>query len=118
MSTDGIELTQYQSKNVSEEELSNLEQLLAENPDDIQILDWVAFANYCSGNLDRAIELYRRCVDREPQTASFYYFLGNALYKRGAAEDAIAAWQMAISQDRAGTFRRKAQERLDKIRAK
>jgi len=116
MSADRIELTQYQSKNVSEEELKNLESLLSENPDDIQIIDWVAFANYCSGNLARAVELYRRCIDREPQTASFYYFLGNALYRQGAEPDAVAAWEMAISQDRTGMFRKKAQERLDKVR--
>src|ERR1043166_8331550 len=107
MSADRIELTQYQQKNVSEEELKNLEALLLENPDDLQIIDWVAFANYCSGNLERAVELSRRCIDREPQTASYYCFLGNALYRQGAEPDAIAAWEMAFSQDRSGMFRKK-----------
>ena len=117
MSGDRIELTQYQSKNVSEEDLKNLEGLLVDNPDDLQIIDWVAFANYTFGNLARAIELYRRCIDREPQTASYYYYLGNALYRQGGEADAVKAWEMAISQDRGGMYRKKAQERLDKLKA-
>ena len=118
MGSDPLELTAYHNRNVSQEELKGLEELLVESPDDLQILDWVAFAHYCSGSLERSIELYRRCIDREPQTASYYYFLGNALYKLGSSDDAVAAWQMAIDQDRAGMFRKKAQERLDKILAK
>lgn len=118
MTSDPLELTSYQSRNVSQEELKNLEELLSDNPEDLQIIDWVAFAHYCSGSLDRAVELYRRCIDREPQTASYYYFLGNALYKLGVAGEAEAAWQMAIDQDRSGMFRKKAQERLDKVRGK
>lgn len=113
-----VELTAYRSRNVSEEELKSLEDLLAENPEDLQIIDWVAFAHYCSGSLDRAVELYRKCVDREPQTASYYYFLGNALYRLNAVDDAIANWKMAVDQDRSGMFRKKAQERLDKALAK
>ena len=116
--SDQLELTAYRSRNVSEEELQDLETLLADTPDDLQIMDWVAFAHYCSGSLERAVELYRRCIDREPQTASYYYFLGNALYRLNAVPDAVAAWKMAIDQDRAGMFRKKAQERLDKVLAK
>lgn len=118
MTSDPIEFTAYRSRNVSEEELANLEQLLTESPDDLQIIDWVAFAHYCSGSLDRSVELYRQCIDREPQTASYYYFLGNALYKLEKVDDAVAAWTMAVDQDRAGSFRKKAQERLDKVLAK
>jgi tetratricopeptide (TPR) repeat protein len=117
MAIDDLELTAYQNKQVSEEELRRLEALLAENPDDLQIVDWVAFAQYCTGNYARAAELYRRCIQREPQTASFYYFLGNCLYKQAMRDDAIRAWEMAADLDRAGSFRKKAEDRLAHVRA-
>jgi tetratricopeptide (TPR) repeat protein len=116
MDRDELELTSYKNKQVSEEELANLEGLLEASPDDLQILDWVAFAHYCSGNYERSVELYRRCIDREPQTASYYYFLGNALYKQTKTEEAIEAWEMASSMDRQGLFRKKAQDRLAIVR--
>jgi tetratricopeptide (TPR) repeat protein len=118
METDDLELTSYKNRQVSEEELANLESLLEQNPDDIQVLDWVAFAHYCAGGYARAVELYRRCIDREPQTASYYYFLGNALYKQANEAEAVEAWEMACNLDRQGPFRKKAQERLGHVKAR
>jgi tetratricopeptide (TPR) repeat protein len=118
MERDELELTSYKNKQVSEEELKNLEALLVESPEDTTILDWVAFAQYCSGNYDRSVELYRRCIDREPQTASYYYFLGNALYKQQKTDEAVAAWEMASSLDRQGLFRKKAQDRLTIVKGR
>lgn len=118
METDDLELTSYKNRQVSEEDIRNLESLLEQNPDDIQVLDWVAFAHYCAGGYDRAVELYRRCIDREPQTASYYYFLGNALYKLSLEEQAAEAWQMASNLDRNGQFRKRALERLSHIKAR
>jgi tetratricopeptide (TPR) repeat protein len=115
---DELTFTSYRSQQVSQEELDRLEALLAESPDDLQVMDWVAFAQYCTGNYDRSIDLYRRCIDREPQTASYYYFLGNALYKKNAKDEAVRNWEMATNLDTVGLFRRKAEEKLAKARSK
>lgn len=118
MERDDLELTAYRNRQVSDDEINSLETLLEASPEDLQILDWVAFAHYCRGGYDRAVELYRRCIDLEPQTASYYYFLGNALYKQSKEREAVEAWEMASSLDRQGPFRKKAEERLAHVRSR
>jgi len=100
------------SKGTSPEEIEKLEALLAENPDDIHILDWVAFTHYSNQGYERAIELYKRLLEKEPSTASFHYFVANAYFKTGAMHDARHHWEKAIELDVKGKFSKKARERL------
>ena len=118
MGDEELTFTSYKRQQVSQEELDQLEALLAESPDDLQVMDWVAFAQYCTGNYPRAADLYRRCIDREPQTASYYYFLANAVYKLGDRDEAIRNWEMASNLDTVGLFRKKASEKLAKALAR
>ena len=95
-----------------QEEIEKLEALLAENPNDIHILDWVAFTQYSNQNYKRAIELYEQLIAKEPSTASFHYFLANAYFKLGRLAEAKGEWQNAIKLDVKGKFSKKAAERL------
>ncbi len=106
--------TNYSTK-TSPEEIRKLEELLADNPDDIHILDWVAFTHYSNQNYVRAIELYLRLIEMEPQTASFHYFIANSYYKVGRKEEARDEWRKTIDLDVKGKFSRKAQERLELV---
>ena len=103
--------TNYASR-TSPEEIEKLEALLAENPEDIHILDWVAFTHYSNQGYDRAIELYKRLLEKEPSTASFHYFIANAFYKTGSLDEARLHWEKAIELDVKGKFSKKARERL------
>ena len=100
------------ARRTSDDEIAQLEALLTENPEDINILDWVAFTHYSNSNYPRAIELYERLLAKEPQTASFHYFLANALFKSGRHDEARRSWERAIELDVKGKFSRKARERL------
>jgi Flp pilus assembly protein TadD len=100
------------ARRTSDEEIQKLEALLAENPEDIHILDWVAFTHYSNSNYPRAIELYRRLLEREPATASFHYFIANSYFKAGLLAQARSSWETAIELDVKGKFSKKARERL------
>jgi Flp pilus assembly protein TadD len=112
MSENSRPFTNY-SKKTSEEEIAKLEALLAENPDDIHILDWVAFTHYSNQNFERAIELYSKLLEKEPSTASFHYFIANAYYHRGDTTKARDSWEQAIKLDVKGKFSRKARQRIE-----
>ncbi len=109
--TDRI-FTNYSNK-TSEEEIAKLEALLAENPEDIHILDWVAFTHYSNQNYKRAIELYMMLLAKEPTTASFHYFIANSYFRENSYGEARASWTKAIEYDVKGKFSKKARQRLE-----
>jgi tetratricopeptide (TPR) repeat protein len=49
------------------------------------------------GDLDRAIEHFRRSVEIEPNYSPFYNDLGNALARRGRLDEAIENFQQALA---------------------
>ena len=104
--------TNYSNK-TSDEEIAKLEALLAENPDDIHILDWVAFTHYSNQNFKRSIELYRLLLEKEPSTASFHYFIANSFYREDRYAEARESWTKAIELDVKGKFSKKARQRLE-----
>ena len=108
--------TNYSNK-TSDEEIEKLEALLAENPDDIHILDWVAFTHYSNQNFKRSIELYQQLLDKEPSTASFHYFIANSYYREGLLDQAKDEWSKAIELDVKGKFSKKARQRIDWLEA-
>ena len=54
-------------------------------------------AAYADGDYDRALELYREAVSRNPQDAESWSNLGQVLVRRNRVEEAIAAFQRAIA---------------------
>ena len=72
--------TRYKHK-ISSEELQLLADKLVQNPENYDLMDWAAFAYYSHGDLDRAIEYYRKLVQWDPANASYHYYLANALFK-------------------------------------
>lgn len=105
------EFTRYLKK-VTPEDLLKIEELLQECPRDLDILDWAAFANYSSGHHQRAVELYRRCIELEPNSASFRYFLGSSLFQLGEVAGAEVEWAKVMELDAEGKFRSRAGEKL------
>lgn len=56
---------------------------------------------YRSGDYAKAIELYKKAIDENPENTKLYYNLGNALAKDGNAEEAIRYFEQfkALSED-------------------
>ncbi|MBI4870071.1 MAG: tetratricopeptide repeat protein [Candidatus Riflebacteria bacterium] len=105
------EFTRYLKK-VTDEDITRLEELARENPTDLDILDWLAFALYSSGRYERAVQVYEQCISLEPDMASFHYFLGSSCYQMGAMDRAEAEWRRVMEMDHDGKFRSRASEKL------
>src|SRR3984957_1902643 len=56
------------------------------------------------GQLDRAIELYGQCVEREPERAEVYYKRANALNGLGRLEPALEDYDRAIRLNPSYTY--------------
>lgn len=105
------EFTRYLKK-VTDEDIVQLEEVLRQNPSDLDVLDWLAFALYSAGRFQRASELYERCVSLDPGAPSFHYFLGNCYYRMDDRPKAAAEWNRVLEIDSEGKFRSKAAEKL------
>lgn len=104
--------TRY-SRQISPEELEELEKALQESPDDLDVLDWIAFAHYSNGSYARAEQLYRKCVEQAPDIPSFQYFLGNCLFQLKQHDEARLRWRSVLELDSEGEFANKAREKLE-----
>lgn len=54
-------------------------------------------ASYEAGNLDAAIVQLQRLLERAPDDAQLHFMLGNALYRRGAFQQAADAYARALT---------------------
>ena len=98
---------------ISPEDLSRLEEHIAQHPDNIEYLDWAAFAFYCNGLLEKAVGAYRRLILIHPDNPSYHYYLGSALFKAGDLPSARLEWEKTIRIDVRGQFASRAQRKLD-----
>lgn len=110
-------LTVVQDTAYSEKELKDLDSGLAKNPNDVDLLDFVASAYYRSKKMDRAMELYSKVTELDPERASGWYFLGNCLYQLNHKQNAKECWEMVLELDSKGAFARKAKANLAEFKA-
>lgn len=103
--------TRYKHK-ISTEELKLLASKLEEHPENLDLMDWAAFAFYSHGDLERAIGYYERLVVAKPENASYHYYLGNALHKQGEFEAARNHWSKVMILDTSGAFAERARRKL------
>jgi tetratricopeptide (TPR) repeat protein len=103
--------TKYKNR-VSPRELLLLSTKLKENPGNLDLMDWVAFAYYSNGEMEQAIGYYQRLVAAAPGNASYHYYLGNALHKQGNLEAARNHWSKVMILDATGGFAERANRKL------
>lgn len=94
------------------EGLARIEARLQENPDDLNLMDWVAFMFYSHGVPHKALQYYQRLLDKRPGNASYHYFLGNLWARQGDSERAHHHWSKVIELDLEGDYADKARGRL------
>ena len=68
-------LTQYTSG--TGEGISEVEKLLEGDPNNVDLLDWLAFMYYSNNNIDKAIETYKRALSIKADNAnmSTWFFI-------------------------------------------
>lgn len=100
------------SGGASAADLEKLEEMHRADPDDRDLLDWLAFSHYSARSNARARELYRLLIAQCPQEASYHYYLGNLCYRLGDLPAAKAAWTACLACPDGRQFEARVKPRL------
>ena len=90
-------LINLHTKGHYQEVLTQAAQLRAEFPNSINLYNILGAANKRLGNLEEAVEAYKKALSIKPDFAEAYYNMGIALTDQGKLERAIEAYQKALS---------------------
>jgi len=97
--------------------IEEIQRKLAENPDDVELLDWLAYMHYSNDQLAECVEVYKRLIGIDPTKTSAYYYLGNAYFKLDDMKSAFRLWNHLIEHHPTDKFRKKAESRMEKVKA-
>ena len=103
-------LTVY--KKGSGEGISEIQELLRADPTNRQLQEWLAFSYYTNDQLDEAIDLYLRIVERDEDDAMPHYYLANCYFKRGYVDLAREQWDLVVSLEPHSHLADKARVRI------
>lgn len=86
----------YGESGLLERRVADLEQRLAENPDDIGVLVESGIAEKTAGHLDEAEAKFRRALRHDPESSVLHFFLAEIFYNRGLGEEALRFLRRSI----------------------
>lgn len=80
------------------QQVQQLRQHVAENPDDLDAVRTLANMNYDIANWSRAVELYRSYLDKRPDDVDVATDLGAALRHQGNPEEALTLFDEVLER--------------------
>ncbi len=89
----------YLQQGQEEKGIQAIEDALAENPDDTQLMLAKADIYYKAGKKDKYTEIVEKVLEKDPNNASLYYNLGVTATQMEAPEKAIKYYKQAIEVD-------------------
>ena len=92
-----------------------IEALLANDPDNLQLLDWAAFMNYTAGCYDKALKHYKRCLELDPRNPQTYYYIGSTLARLERYKEAEPYWLRLVQHFPDHKVTAKTRPKLEKI---
>lgn len=95
------------------EGISEVEKLLESDPNNVDLLDWLAFMYYSNNEIDKAIGTYKRALVIKPDNENQHYYLANSYFKKGNYEEAKKCWKEVIRLKPNSKIAQNAQERID-----
>jgi tetratricopeptide (TPR) repeat protein len=101
-----------------DESVGYLKKALEKEPDNGSFLDSLGWAYFKAGKLDLAEENLRRAADQLKVNSVIQEHYGQLLFKVGRFEDAIAAWNRALSGDGASIDRAEIDKKIRDARQK
>ncbi|MBI4858784.1 MAG: tetratricopeptide repeat protein [Candidatus Riflebacteria bacterium] len=107
-------VTQYQEG--TGEGIEEIEARLKEDPNNEDLLDWLAFMYYSNNKLEKAIETYQKAINLNYENEHQHYYLGNAYYKLGKYDRAIEEWEVVVQLKPDSKLAQNAQERIQKVK--
>ncbi len=100
------------------EGIAEVEKLLVSDPNNVDLLDWLAFMYYSNNETDKAIETYKRALAIKPNNENQHYYLANSYFKKGQQAEAQKEWSEVIRLKPGSKIAKNAQERIDFIATK
>jgi tetratricopeptide (TPR) repeat protein len=104
-------LTKYTAG--SGEGIQEVEKLLEGDPNNVDLLDWLAFMYYSNNEIDKAIDTYKRALNIRPDNENQHYYLGNSYYKKNMMAEAKKSWSEVIRLKPTSKIAKNAQERIE-----
>jgi len=95
------------------EDINEVEKLLEGDPNNVDLLDWLAFMYYSNNNIDKAIETYKRALAIKPDNENQHYYLANSYFKKSMMAEAKKEWNEVIRLKPNSKIAKNAQERID-----
>lgn len=95
------------------EGIDDVEAMLSVDPDNPDLMDWLAFLYYTNNRLDEAIDLYRKLLALGHKPESQYFYLGNAYFRKGLRSLSIEQWKRCVEVAPTSSMARKAQARIE-----
>lgn len=95
------------------EGINEVEKLLEGDPNNVDLLDWLAFMYYSNNNIDKAIETYKRALAIKPDNENQHYYLANSYFKKSMNAEAKKEWNEVIRLKPNSKIAKNAQERID-----
>lgn len=81
----------------SSSEISHAEELVRQQPDDLQVVEYLAFLYYGARRYPEAIELYRQLLAAEHRRPEQLFHLGNCYARVGDPIRARSHWRQCLS---------------------
>lgn len=97
------------------EGINEVEKLLEGDPNNVDLLDWLAFMYYSNNNIEKAVETYKRALAIKPDNENQHYYLANSYFKKGMMTEAKKEWSEVIRLKPNSKIAKNAQERIDYI---
>lgn len=107
----GEETTGY-ARTIDLGELERIEQKLAADPGNLELMDWIAFMFYSNGVREKALHYYTRLAAARPGNPSYHYFLGNLHFQAGDTPTARECWSRVIQLDLEGEYAARARRKM------
>ncbi len=110
MSDEEAMLTQYSQAPLDLDELLRMH---AANPDNLHVLDCIAFRYYTADDLDKAAEFYKKIIDKDSKQVNAYYYLGNIQFRRKQLVAAMMSWRKVVALQPDSKLSKNAEERIE-----
>ena len=95
--------------------IADMEAKVAADPDNTELLDWLAFLYYSNDMAQKAIETYGTLIRVDPDICSSYYYMGNAFLKLEQEQNARDIFQYLIEEYPENKFAKKATAKLQQF---
>lgn len=98
----------------SAHDLQIMEKILEGSPNDVELINILAYHYYQGRRLDDALDLYDRGLKIKPNDMTMLFYQGNCFYLKGWVPQAKQVWEQVVKLDPRSKLGLKALERMQK----